>query len=142
MMRRVARRANVKPGVHILRHTFCSHLAMRGAPGERSRNSPDIRTSRRRSGTCTSVPQRWMRRFGCWTVRLKPDSQSIESWRNIGGGGKSDLNVVSRSLACQPKLLVSAFALRATADNLRMAPERRLVEALGGHQCHWLYIDT
>lgn len=27
-----ARRAKVKPGVHILRHTFCSHLAMRGAP--------------------------------------------------------------------------------------------------------------
>jgi integrase len=32
VMRRVGRRANVKPGVHILRHTFCSHLAMRGAP--------------------------------------------------------------------------------------------------------------
>jgi site-specific recombinase XerD len=32
MMRRVANRANVKPGLHILRHTFCSHLAMRGAP--------------------------------------------------------------------------------------------------------------
>jgi integrase len=31
-MRRVARRANVKSGIHILRHTFCSHLAMRGAP--------------------------------------------------------------------------------------------------------------
>jgi len=31
-MRRAARRANVKAGVHILRHTFCSHLAMRGAP--------------------------------------------------------------------------------------------------------------
>jgi len=31
-MRRAARTANVKPGVHILRHTFCSHLAMRGAP--------------------------------------------------------------------------------------------------------------
>jgi len=27
-----AKRANVKNGVHILRHTFCSHLAMRGAP--------------------------------------------------------------------------------------------------------------
>jgi integrase len=27
-----ARRADVRPGVHILRHTFCSHLAMRGAP--------------------------------------------------------------------------------------------------------------
>jgi integrase len=29
---RAARRANVREGVHILRHTFCSHLAMRGAP--------------------------------------------------------------------------------------------------------------
>jgi integrase len=29
-----ARRANVKNGVHILRHTFCSHLAMRGAPAK------------------------------------------------------------------------------------------------------------
>jgi integrase len=27
-----ARRAKVRKGVHILRHTFCSHLAMRGAP--------------------------------------------------------------------------------------------------------------
>ena len=27
-----ARRSNVREGVHILRHTFCSHLAMRGAP--------------------------------------------------------------------------------------------------------------
>jgi site-specific recombinase XerD len=31
-VRRAARRANVKSGVHILRHTFCSHLAMRAAP--------------------------------------------------------------------------------------------------------------
>jgi integrase len=31
-VRRAARRANVKPGVHRLRHTFCSHLSMRGAP--------------------------------------------------------------------------------------------------------------
>jgi hypothetical protein len=32
-MRRTARRARVdQAGVHILRHTFCSHLAMRGAP--------------------------------------------------------------------------------------------------------------
>ncbi len=29
---RAARRAHVREGVHILRHTFCSHLAMRGAP--------------------------------------------------------------------------------------------------------------
>src|SRR4026208_380052 len=32
VMSRAARKANVRPGVHILRHTFCSHLAMRGAP--------------------------------------------------------------------------------------------------------------
>jgi integrase len=34
IMRRVARRARVTGGVHILRHTFCSHLAMRGAPAK------------------------------------------------------------------------------------------------------------
>ena len=32
-VRRAARRGGVQPdGVHVLRHTFCSHLAMRGAP--------------------------------------------------------------------------------------------------------------
>jgi len=32
IVRRNARRAHVNAGVHTLRHTFCSHLAMRGAP--------------------------------------------------------------------------------------------------------------
>ena len=32
-VRRAARAAKVPTGVHILRHTFCSHLAMHGAPG-------------------------------------------------------------------------------------------------------------
>jgi len=32
LVRRAARRAGVREGVHRLRHTFCSHLAMRGAP--------------------------------------------------------------------------------------------------------------
>jgi integrase len=31
-VRYAAQRANVPTGVHILRHTFCSHLAMQGAP--------------------------------------------------------------------------------------------------------------
>ena len=31
-VKRAAIKANVREGVHILRHTFCSHLAMRGAP--------------------------------------------------------------------------------------------------------------
>ena len=34
-MKRAARRANLKrDGVHVLRQTFCSHLAMRGAPAK------------------------------------------------------------------------------------------------------------
>ena len=33
LVRKVARKANLaQTGVHVLRHTFCSHLAMRGAP--------------------------------------------------------------------------------------------------------------
>ena len=32
VMQRAAGKAEVKPGVHILRHTFCSHLAMKGVP--------------------------------------------------------------------------------------------------------------
>lgn len=33
LVRRAARRANLRNvGVHVLRHTFCSHLAMKGAP--------------------------------------------------------------------------------------------------------------
>jgi len=33
LVRRAARRGQVKnAGVHVLRHTFCSHLAMRGTP--------------------------------------------------------------------------------------------------------------
>lgn len=33
LVRRAARRVNLlHDGVHVLRHTFCSHLSMRGAP--------------------------------------------------------------------------------------------------------------
>jgi len=34
VFRRAVRQAGVPTGVHILRHTFCSHLAMQGAPGK------------------------------------------------------------------------------------------------------------
>jgi site-specific recombinase XerC len=43
----------VKPGVHILRHTFCSHLAMRCAPARAIQELGAIRTWRRRSARCT-----------------------------------------------------------------------------------------
>jgi site-specific recombinase XerD len=45
-----ARRAGVRPGVHILRHTFCSHLAMRGAPARAIRElagHQDLKTTQR-----------------------------------------------------------------------------------------------
>jgi hypothetical protein len=43
-------RAKVKAGVHILRHTFCSHLAMRGAPAraiQELAGHQDLSTTRR-----------------------------------------------------------------------------------------------
>lgn len=45
-----ARRAGVKPGVHILRHTFCSHLAMQGAPAraiQELAGHQDLKTTQR-----------------------------------------------------------------------------------------------
>ena len=42
--------AGVKPGVHILRYTFCSHLAMRGAPAraiQELAGHEDLTTTRR-----------------------------------------------------------------------------------------------
>ena len=47
---RAARRAGVRPGVHILRHTFCSHLAMRGAPAraiQELAGHKDLKTTQR-----------------------------------------------------------------------------------------------
>jgi integrase len=43
---RASRRAKLsQDGVHILRHTFCSHLAMRGAPPRAIQSSPVIVSS-------------------------------------------------------------------------------------------------
>ena len=50
-VRRAKRPAGMKrPGVHILRHTFCSHLAMRGAPAraiQESAGHQDLATTQR-----------------------------------------------------------------------------------------------
>jgi integrase len=45
-----ASRSGVRPGVHILRHTFCSHLAMRGAPAraiQELAGHEDLKTTQR-----------------------------------------------------------------------------------------------
>ena len=51
---RAARLANVPNNApHILRHTFCSHLAMRGVPARAFKTSRGTAASARRSRTCT-----------------------------------------------------------------------------------------
>jgi len=58
-VRGAQRVTGIDQGVHILRHTFCSHLAMKGAPAraiQELAGHADLsttRTSRRRSATCT-----------------------------------------------------------------------------------------
>lgn len=50
MVRRVGRRANVRSGLHILRHTFGWHLEMRGAPAraiQKFAGHQDLSTARR-----------------------------------------------------------------------------------------------
>jgi site-specific recombinase XerD len=47
---RAARHVSVQSGVHILRHTFCSHLAMRGAPAraiQELAGHQDLKTTQR-----------------------------------------------------------------------------------------------
>jgi site-specific recombinase XerD len=49
-----ARAAKLKNrGIHILRHTFCSHLAMKGAPARAIQELAGHAISRRRNATCT-----------------------------------------------------------------------------------------
>ena len=60
---RVARRAGLSNvGVHILRHTFCSHLAMRGAPARAIQELAGHRSAGGRAG----------RRHGSWRVASWP----------------------------------------------------------------------
>jgi integrase len=47
---RAAQKGAVRPGVHILRHTFCSHLSMRGAPAraiQELAGHQDLKTTQR-----------------------------------------------------------------------------------------------
>lgn len=71
MVGRSARRANVRPGAHILRHAFCSHLAMRGAPAREIQElagHQDLATTQRYS---IRVVQRSTQQSGCSKRELK-----------------------------------------------------------------------
>ena len=83
LMRRAARRANVKPGVHILRHTFCSHLAMRGAPAraiQELAGHQDLDTTQRYMHLSPAALDAAIR-------LLETGTESALPWRNSGGGG-------------------------------------------------------
>ena len=87
VMRRVARRANLKPGVHILRHTFCSHLAMRGAPAraiQELAGHQDLTTTQRYMHLSPAAIE-------ARDQAARRDRHGV--WRNGGGGGNRALEV-------------------------------------------------
>ena len=84
-MSRAARKANVRPGVHILRHTFCSHLAMRGAPAraiQELAGHQDLTTTQRYMHLSPAALDA--------AIRLLETGDEIP-WRNDGGSGKTTL---------------------------------------------------
>ena len=76
----------MKPGVHILRHTFCSHLAMRGAPAraiQELAGHPDLATTQRYMHLSPAALDA--------AIRLLGRRAAESPWRNSGGGGKNEL---------------------------------------------------
>ena len=89
MMRRAARRANVKPGVHILRHTFCSHLAMRGAPAraiQELAGHQDLATTQRYMHLSPAALDA--------AIRLLGDGQPTFRGEILEAAGKTSLNLL------------------------------------------------
>jgi integrase len=80
---RAAKRAGVvNNGPHVLRHTFCSHLAMRGAPARAIQELAGHHDLTTRSGTCISAPRRWRRPFS-YSNDLRPP-RFLETWVETG----------------------------------------------------------
>jgi hypothetical protein len=83
-VRRAARRAQQPEGVHILRHTFCSHLAMRGAPARAIQELAGHKD--------LSTTQRYMHLSPAATVnaiRLLDQGQTVSNFGDILETGES-----------------------------------------------------
>jgi site-specific recombinase XerD len=82
-VRRAAKAANVLvSGTHRLRHTFCSHLAMRGAPAraiQEAAGHQDLTTTQRYMHLSPAALEQ--------AIRLLEPPAPIEAWRNNGDGG-------------------------------------------------------
>ena len=80
-MRRVLRSSRIA-GIHILRHTFCSHLAMRGAPAraiQELAGQADLRTTQRYmhlSPAALESAIRLLERPGCGDIVETGDQRS------------------------------------------------------------------
>lgn len=86
IMRRVARRAKVDKGVHILRHTFCSHLAMRGAPARAIQELAGHRD--------LGTTQRYMHLSpAALDAAIRLLEQEPMQWSPRGGGGNPGLKL-------------------------------------------------
>jgi site-specific recombinase XerD len=85
-MRRVGRNAQLKAGVHILRHTFCSHLPMKGAAAraiQELAGHQDLTTTPRHTHMSPAALDS--------AIRLRRTEAPSGFWRHSGGGGKIDL---------------------------------------------------
>lgn len=68
-------------GPHVLRHTFCSHLAMRGAPApaiQRLAGHRDLMTTQR---YVHLTPAAITARFGCWSFRFRSGQRAVAGQR-------------------------------------------------------------
>ncbi len=89
--KRIAAGAAVRAGVHILRHTFCSHLAMRGVPA---------RAIQELAGhTDLSTTQRYMHlspaALDQAIALLETRSLGVGTWRQTGDGDELPAEVVA-----------------------------------------------
>ena len=75
-MKLAAKHANVRNGVHILRHTFCSHLAMRGAPARAIQELAGHSELGMTQRYMHLSQRRWMQPFNCGIDQVRPDTTS------------------------------------------------------------------
>jgi len=86
-LRTAAERANVKPGVHVLRHSLCSHLAMKGAPAraiQELAGHEDLATTQRYMHLSPAAIEGAIRLLGTSSVLFgRGDSGEASSTENV-----------------------------------------------------------
>ena len=116
-VRRAARRAGLAhKGVHVLRHTFCSHLAMRGAPARANQElagHQELGTTQRYMHLSPAAPDAVIRLLepsrisqthGDILETGEGRSEDVLSWKNLVGvgDGSRTRDFLSHSQALYP----------------------------------------